>query len=274
MKIKVESFALEGPKRSQIVGDLRFVERDSARPVIVFCHGFKGFKDWGCWPYFTEELAKRGFAVLSFNFSHNGIGANVLELTEIDRFKENTFSLEEEDLELVLKAILKRTFSRCDPTQVHLIGHSRGGAAVLAVASRFREIKSVITLASISRTGSVTREQELAWRKDGVRYVVNMRTGQQLPLGVALLDDILARPAWIEESVKKLNIPLHIIHGERDDAVPVAAAQELFSWAKKGSLSIVSEANHVFGAKHPFQETTPQLEQVITECQDFLARKQ
>lgn len=273
MLVNIQPFVVSGPKRTEIVGDLRYLDCKGKFPVVVFCHGFKGFKDWGCWPYFMEALAKSGFAVMSFNFSHNGIGANLLELTEVDRFKENTFSLEEEDLELLLQSILQRTFPPCDPTQVNLIGHSRGGAAALAVASRFPEIRSVITLASISRIGSLTRDEERVWRKEGVRYVVNMRTGQQLPLGVGLLDDILARPARIEENIKKLSIPVQIIHGEKDEAVPVSAAHELFSWAKKGSLVIIPEANHVFGAKHPFMEATPQLEQVIAECQNFLAKK-
>jgi len=42
----------------------------------VYVHGFKGFKDWGFVPYIGETFASKGFAFLTFNFSHNGIESN------------------------------------------------------------------------------------------------------------------------------------------------------------------------------------------------------
>jgi len=59
-------------------------ENESASPVLLFCHGFKGFKDWGSFPYASTELARRGIAVIRFNFSCNGVGANGLEFDELE----------------------------------------------------------------------------------------------------------------------------------------------------------------------------------------------
>ncbi|MCK5087881.1 MAG: alpha/beta hydrolase, partial [Melioribacteraceae bacterium] len=46
----------------------------SSRNCLIYIHGFKGFKDWGFVPYIGEYFANKGFFVITFNFSHNGIG--------------------------------------------------------------------------------------------------------------------------------------------------------------------------------------------------------
>ena len=56
-----------------IAADFHVPEKGAVRlPVLIFLHGFKGFKDWGHFPMVAEYLARSGFAVLRFNFSHNG----------------------------------------------------------------------------------------------------------------------------------------------------------------------------------------------------------
>ena len=65
----------------------------------------------GILPLFTGNyFAERGYFVLSFNFSHNGIGENLTEFTELDKFADNTFSLELEELNEVIDAYLNNFF--------------------------------------------------------------------------------------------------------------------------------------------------------------------
>ena len=65
-----------GPHGDVIRGDLRIPEGPPPRTAVVVVHGFKGFKDWGFFPHLCEEIAAGGHAVVSFNFSWNGIGAD------------------------------------------------------------------------------------------------------------------------------------------------------------------------------------------------------
>lgn len=60
-----------------IRGDL-FPSTNKSRGTLVICHGYKGFKDWGMFPYIAKELSEH-LDVVTFNFSHNGIGENLLE---------------------------------------------------------------------------------------------------------------------------------------------------------------------------------------------------
>ena len=55
-----------------IVYDTYFTNDGKAKPLVIFCHGYKGFKDWGPWHLVAKAFAEAGFFFLKFNFSHNG----------------------------------------------------------------------------------------------------------------------------------------------------------------------------------------------------------
>ena len=61
----------DNDKDLPIIGDLTY-KKDS-KNLVVFCHGFKGFKDWGCWNLVANLFAENDLKFLKFNFSHNGV---------------------------------------------------------------------------------------------------------------------------------------------------------------------------------------------------------
>ena len=78
-----------------------FATEETDAAVILFLHGFKGFKDWGFIPWLGKQFSARGFHFLCFNYSQNGISLQSEEFTELDKFARNTYSLElEETLEI------------------------------------------------------------------------------------------------------------------------------------------------------------------------------
>jgi hypothetical protein len=66
-------FILEAHHSKKFTVDLTYSESQE-QGLIIFCHGFKGFKDWGCWQLVADYFVDNGFAFLKFNFSHNGMG--------------------------------------------------------------------------------------------------------------------------------------------------------------------------------------------------------
>src|SRR2546423_263552 len=93
-----KEFILYSREGEKLRADLRFEENGIQKPVILFLHGFKGFKNWGPYPAVCEKIAGAGFISIAFNFSHNGVGDDLMNFTEPDRFAENTFSLELDEL--------------------------------------------------------------------------------------------------------------------------------------------------------------------------------
>jgi hypothetical protein len=123
--------------RGIVRGDVRCPAEGRGLVTVVICHGFKGFKEWGFFPYLAEQLAESGAYCVSFNFSHNGVGEDLLTFSEPERFRENTPTKECDELEELLGKLQRRELpesERCGGLTV-LMGHSRGGFPVLVCSS-------------------------------------------------------------------------------------------------------------------------------------------
>ncbi|MFT6851397.1 MAG: putative dienelactone hydrolase, partial [Sphingobacteriales bacterium] len=129
-----------GAKRRPILLDIIHFVTGFAKPVIIFSHGFKGFKDWGHFNLVAKAFAEQGFVFVKYNFSHNGTTSETpTEFSDLNAFGENNFSIELEDLDRVIEWITEEQLiiprSEVDLEQIYLLGHSRGGATTLIKAS-------------------------------------------------------------------------------------------------------------------------------------------
>lgn len=257
-------------------GDIRFPGDASSPPggrtkrLIIVCHGFKGFKDWGFFPYLAENLATRAdAAVVSFNFSGSGIGPDMENFTDLEGFAHNTFSREVKDLEAILDGLRAGRLGEvrvAPPDSVGVLGHSRGAAAAILVGAVRPEVRAVVTWAGI---GSVFRYEEWFSESFGERdmmEVLNARTGQRLPLRRDVLDDLRANRGALdmEAAAGRLGPTLLIVHGTADEAVPVAEAHSLAAAAATAELAIIEGASHTMDASHPFPGTNSRLEEAVS----------
>ena len=86
-----------------IVTDVFYQKTNKPKKVVIFCHGYKGFKDWGAWNLMAESFAKAGFFFIKFNFSHNGGTAeNPIDFPDLEAFGNNNYTKELDDLERVI----------------------------------------------------------------------------------------------------------------------------------------------------------------------------
>ncbi|HLS70117.1 MAG TPA: prolyl oligopeptidase family serine peptidase [Chitinophagaceae bacterium] len=247
--------------KKDIVYDLFLPEKARQTPIVVFCHGYKGFKDWGAWNLMAEKIANAGIGILKFNFSHNGGTAeNPIDFPDEKAFGENTYSQEIEDLENVLLFLpqLKNKYPNLDLENLYLLGHSRGGAIVSYVGTKDIKVKKIITLASVShfdRPFRISEEELIKWKKDGVRYVENKRTKQQLPHYYSFYEDYEKNKDEfdLEKAFQNRNVPHLILHGDKDEAVSLEEAKNLQRWNKNATLNILKNAGHTFGAMHPYE---------------------
>ncbi len=260
-------------------GDVR-VSEDGVRggPAIVICHGFKGFKDWGFFPYTAEQLAVRtGLPVISFNFSGSGIGPDLENFIELDKFERNTFSKELDDLGVVLDAAGAGELPGLDRiARFGLLGHSRGGLSAIITAAEDARVGSLVTWSAISAADRWTPEQKQEWRRAGRLEVLNARTGQVMPLGLDLLEDVERNADRLDilEAAARLQVPYLIIHGTEDESVSIAEGERLAEAAPAETTRFerIEGAGHTFGAVHPFQGTTEHLSRAIELTAEWFAR--
>ena len=256
-----------------ILVDVGFKSTNQQKPVVLFAHGFKGFKDWGHFNKVMEHFVANDFVFVKFNFSHNGgTVEQPIDFPDLEAFGNNNYTKELDDLETVLDWITEQNLipkEEINLQEIYLIGHSRGGGISVVKASEDARIKKLVTWAAVADLiNRIPPQQFEVWKQNGVIYVENARTNQQMPMYYQFAEDTLKNMErlTIERAAKILAIPHLIVHGTNDEAVGILEAENLALWNKNAELYIVKDANHTFGAAHPFeQEKFPEHFQLVID---------
>jgi len=277
----IKNIIINGSAGKPISLDIFLPGNNKPAPVVIYAHGFNGFKDWGNFDLVADKFAKQGYAFVKFNFSHNGTSPDHPEVfVDLEAFGSNNYSKQLEDLRIVTDWVcdpVNQYHQYIDTNQLNLVGHSMGGGIAILFTARDKRIKMLITWASICECKTpwgnwpVVKMQE--WKATGVQYYTNGRTGQQMPLYYQLYEDYIQNEDQfnIERAIKNLDIPILICHGTLDTAVPVACAQALKKCQPAAGLFTV-ESDHVFGRSHPWQDTVlpAAMEAVVDTSLQFL----
>ncbi len=278
----VKNILIKGHHTKPIVTDFFYKKNGIAKPIVIFCHGYKGYKDWGAWNLVANQFAEKNFFFVKFNFSHNGGTAeNPIDFPDLEAFGNNNYTKELDDLESVIDWILQERSiqDQIDTSKLYLIGHSRAGGIVTIKAAENKQVKKVVSWAGVSDFSKrFPKGNELkSWEKLGVFYVVNGRTKQQMPHYYQYYINFKANEVRlnIQKATKKLAIPHLIIHGTSDEAVPVNEAYLIHQWNPKSELVLIENATHTFGVNHPHQsdELTEDLRKVVFQTLKFLKQK-
>lgn len=244
-------------------------------PCVVYLHGLKGYKDWGFVPYIGEKFAEAGIRFLSFNFSHNGVVApNFSEISDTEAFARNTLSLEVSEAEEVYQLCVGSVAGELHASKLGVLGHSRGGGIALLSARNSGLPDAVATWAAVSSFVRQDKKERAQWRNRGYWEVPNARTGQMLHLGLEMLNDIEKNAKTslnIQNAARELKRPLLIAHGSADETVPYYEAEHLaiFAPPEQSEFRLFPGGTHTFGAKEPWDGTTPILEQVLEATIQF-----
>lgn len=258
--VAIKNIIVDGQHGKPILADVFYNKSDLPKPIVIFCHGYKGFKDWGAWNLMASYFAEQGFLFIKFNFSHNGgTVEQPIDFPDLEAFGNNNYSKELDDLDSILNWIYKDEIVSIsgDLENITLIGHSRGGGIVFIKAAEDTRIKKVVSLAGVCDFGkrTATMGDLEQWKKDGVKYVLNGRTKQKMPHYFQFYQDFKANEErlTISRAVKNLKIPLLIIHGDADTSVRIEEGKALHSWNSGSEFKIIEGADHVFGTKHPWE---------------------
>lgn len=277
--MKIKNISIKAVHDKPILLDVCYKETITKKPIVVFCHGYKGYKDWGAFDLMSDSFIKNDFFLVKFNFSHNGGTVNQpIDFPDLEAFGQNNYSIEQDDINSVLDWILanEEFANELDKENIILIGHSRGGGAVILKAAHDTRVTKLVTWASVSDyksrfpSGPVLEH----WKKEGVAYIENARTLQQMPHYIQFYEDFVKNEErlTIKTAAKKLEIPHLIVHGTEDATVPLEEAENIHSWSENSELFIIKNGDHGFGAKQPWVESTlpSDFETVLTKTIGFI----
>lgn len=273
---QLKNIEITGSNNKPILLDVFYNDNGIAKPIVIFSHGFKGFKDWGHFDAVAQQFADAGFVFIKFNFSHNGTTvADPLNFGDLEAFGHNNYLIELDDLKLVMDWSLTNELLKADldTNQLYLLGHSRGGGITILKVGEDARVKKMATWASVSDFINRNKQRTIdTWKKDGVVFAMNGRTKQNMPMYYQFYQTILDNKERlnINHAVKRVDIPFLIVHGTTDEAVAYHDAEELKKSAKHGLLFTILNGDHTFGAKHPFDGIIPDdAKQVIEKTIEF-----
>ena len=238
-------------------------QSDKELPVIIFLHGFKGFKDWGAFPDACAALASSGFAVLGMNFSLNGVGESMTKFDELDRFARQTLSQDLDDVGTMIDALKTGEVStervRLDTNSVGLLGHSRGGHTAVAAAAEYESVRCLVTWSAVANYNERWSDDMIAdWEQKGVTEIKNGRTGQMMPVKDVVYNGARAKADRLMavNRAKELAIPALFVHSKGDQGVSYKNAEKLYRacTSKQKDLKLLPNSGHTFGTGHPFEE--------------------
>lgn len=258
----------------KIVLDARYIANGRPKSVVVFIHGFKGFKDWGHFNLIADFFAQKGYFFIKLNLSHNGTTPDApTEFRDLEAFGNNNYCIELDDvgtlIDYLFNAPKDLPSQEMDLNSFFLIGHSRGGALAILKAREDSRVKAIATWAAVSNLSKRWTEDFVEeWEKNGVQYVYNARTKQNMPMYYQLWDNFQNNKARLDipEAVWQLEKPVFVIHGFEDETLPVSMGFDISEWNPDVEVLFLENANHTFGGYHPYdKKVLPEHSQLIVE---------
>lgn len=210
---------------------------DDEQPIAyaVFAHCFTCSKNLKAAVNICRAMSSRRIAVLRFDFT--GLGESQGD------FAETTFSSEVGDL-VAAARFLEQEYA----APALLVGHSLGGAAVLAAAAHIPSARAIATIAAPYDPAHLRQllgesAEEIERRGKATAHI----GGREFTIGKGLLDDLEAQQP--EETLRNLKAALLILHSPLDQVVGIDNATSIFKAARHPkSFVTLDTADHLLSA--------------------------
>jgi uncharacterized OsmC-like protein/esterase/lipase len=212
MKTKVEF-----PSQGQTLAGLLETPDQAVRAYVLFAHCFTCGKDIAAASRISRFLVQHGFAVFRFDFT--GLGNSDGD------FANTNFSSNTEDL-ISAAHFLQQNYQAPEL----LIGHSLGGAAVLAMAAQLPEVKAVVTIAAPFEASHVLHNFNAHLETIETDGQAKVSLGpREFTVKKQFLDDLRSQTT---DHIKHLNKALLVLHSPLDLTVDITDAEKIYKAAK------------------------------------------
>ena len=247
------------------------------KEMLVFAHGYKGFKNWGAWSLALDALCNQQRSAFRFDFTHNGVTSWFPdEIIDTERWSENTYRKEIDELKAVSTHWLNQGY------RVSLIGHSRGGGIASIAASELQAsgtpVDACLLWAAVSDFESRFPDETAmsAWQQSDRWEIINQRTGQTLHHRFGFYESFHREKGNlnIQDALSRLECPVFIAHAKDDLAVLPSEAESLCKVTQM-DIQWLNQGGHTFGSRQPWlsSELPDDMLDLINGSRNFLDQR-
>jgi pimeloyl-ACP methyl ester carboxylesterase len=238
-----EKIFFDNSKGQKLCGILSNPTYLKDKPIIVLCHGFSTSKDGRTYVRLEEILNNSGISTLRFDFFGHGESNG--------KFEELTLSEAVDDIQKAIR-LLKDSGYR----KIGLFGSSFGGMASIVTASGGQDLYVLALKSPVSDYLGVLlsriSEQELKnWKREGVIHFTG-NEGEELKLNYSFFEDATKISGY--DMAKKIKIPTLIVHGSKDETVPVEQSKKTAGLIENCRLKIIEGGDHTYSKEEDFEK--------------------
>lgn len=237
----MEKVTFQNSEGLKLIGILH-IPKDKTTSAIIISPGFTANKNRQRFIALSEALSNEGFAVLRFDFGGCGESED----------REITLKHQVNDLKSAIKYLKDKGYEN-----IGLLGASLGG--LISVLCYDEQIKSIVLWAPVTKakTPLLIQKQELEQELTDKSYVMELsdkgyviyqKEGREFKIPQEYFNERQAVNQ--EEILSGIGCPVLIIHGNKDDIIPLEEARSAAQFLNKESrLEIIEEGDHILGAK-------------------------
>jgi dipeptidyl aminopeptidase/acylaminoacyl peptidase len=243
----IDNFVLEVDD-IRITGQLYLPGKDNRYPVVCLCHGVPSglppAPGDGGYPELAERLCRDGHAVIIFNFRGTGDSGGNMDLLGWTR-----------DLQAVVDHLY--VHENIDNSRISLVGFSGGAAAAVYVASKDSRVSGIAACACPAHFGVLMEREQPREIVERYRSIGIIRDDDYPPSIDKWLEDFL-QVTPLDHVAGISPTPLLIIHGDRDETVPVSHAYDMYEKANEPKELVILE-----GAGHRLRQEKGAIDAVL-----------
>ena len=251
MKEKIFFKSRQGIK---LCGILSNPTAEKEKPIIVLCHGFFRSKEGNTYVGLERILNEKGISTFRFDFFGHGESEG--------KFEEVTISEAVDDVLGAIKFLKESGYGK-----IGLMGSSFGGMAGIMAASKMNDLyvlalKSPVSDFSILFQAHQDEQEFKEIKEKGFTYITDIE-GNQRKLNISFFLD--AQKVKGYQVAKKIKIPTLIVHGDKDDSVPLEQSQRTASLIENCRLEVIEGADHGYSNEKHFKEMMDLISEFIIE---------
>ncbi len=212
---------------------LAYLKQNGDGPTVMFCSGFKSDMTGTKAAALAAYCEARGQSFLRFDYSGHGQSAGDFMEGSIGQWKRDTLAV----------------LDVCTQGEVILVGSSMGGWLSLLVAlERPERVKALVGVACAPDFTErliwekLSPEQQEGLLRDGVFYAPSCYGEAPYPITRHLIEE--ARTHLLLDKELSIKSPIHLLHGTKDEDVPVEIAKILVNKLPQTTLTLIEGGNH------------------------------